>query len=418
MKKKELKNYLKKIHPNFVDDEWLTKFRGQLGFFVDNYPARERVRRQFFNFNLIYNFKFATVLAAIFVVLFGSIGAVSAAQGSMPGDLLYPIKIVSEKIIIGVAPKTQKLSLSSTFAGRRVSEAQFLVNQGERINDVAVINLLNEYEKYTKKIQNILENDLAVGAVRGDNTELIQQLTMNNKDQEAALQRLHVQVNISLRPAVTTAEINQIGSKKFIIKMDLTPSLSSTTRVLAPASGDSHVKEVNIPPPITLGNVLNDQKSSVPEINSVPPPRVVNSDITGDLELSTKAKEQIDLAENNINKLDIIEDEFLVNYPNNGLSASYAVKYGELLNKMVNTKEFYKVGNYHDALEWANDVQRMANELILSLEKSAINLRLKINSQPIMINPPMKVNPNLNPIEARENLPVKTEQLRIQPRGD
>lgn len=63
------------------------------------------------------------VLAIIGFVAGGSIASVSAAEQSMPGDFLYPLKIVHEQASIMLAKsKTDKLKLKTEFVGRRVVE--------------------------------------------------------------------------------------------------------------------------------------------------------------------------------------------------------------------------------------------------------------------------------------------------------
>lgn len=63
------------------------------------------------------------VVSIIIVALGGSIASVSASERSLPGDLLYPIKIVAEQTrLVFTTNKSSKLKLKTEFVERRVSE--------------------------------------------------------------------------------------------------------------------------------------------------------------------------------------------------------------------------------------------------------------------------------------------------------
>ena len=66
----------------------------------------------------------ALITASIITTVFGgSLLGVSASERSVPGDLLYPIKIASEQTQLALTPdKADKLRLKTEFVGRRVDE--------------------------------------------------------------------------------------------------------------------------------------------------------------------------------------------------------------------------------------------------------------------------------------------------------
>ncbi len=84
----------------------------------------------------IYSFQFinARVLAplAVLVVVFAGAGTAAAAQGTLPGDLLYPVKVsVNEAIEVALATTpVARAQVESSLAQRRVEEAEALAAQG------------------------------------------------------------------------------------------------------------------------------------------------------------------------------------------------------------------------------------------------------------------------------------------------
>lgn len=82
---------------------------------------------------------FATVLV-VGVIFSGSFVAVSAAQTSLPGDTLYPVKLSVEKAKIGIAfSQEKKAILQLAFAGTRLEEVSRLLEgkEEERAENIA-----------------------------------------------------------------------------------------------------------------------------------------------------------------------------------------------------------------------------------------------------------------------------------------
>lgn len=65
------------------------------------------------------------------IIILGASGVSFAAQGALPGELLYPVKIATEKVRVATAQNdVQKTELRLEFAGRRLNEVQALINKG------------------------------------------------------------------------------------------------------------------------------------------------------------------------------------------------------------------------------------------------------------------------------------------------
>jgi hypothetical protein len=74
---------------------------------------------------------YASAFAAVLIAALGT-GTAYAAQGALPGDLLYPVKInINERVEVKLAlGDTAKAQAEAALAGRRVSEAQELEAEG------------------------------------------------------------------------------------------------------------------------------------------------------------------------------------------------------------------------------------------------------------------------------------------------
>lgn len=72
------------------------------------------------------------------IIIFGSwVATVNASFGSIPGDLLYPVKLVSERMQITLAATDeQKARLHTEFAGRRLREVMEIASAPEVGNEV------------------------------------------------------------------------------------------------------------------------------------------------------------------------------------------------------------------------------------------------------------------------------------------
>jgi hypothetical protein len=82
-------------------------------------------------------------IAVVFAILLGGTTAtVYAAQGSMPGQLLYSVKLLSEDIRLGLTSEPQaELTLISELVNRRLEEIDYLVLSGEDVPDYVVDRL-------------------------------------------------------------------------------------------------------------------------------------------------------------------------------------------------------------------------------------------------------------------------------------
>ncbi len=93
--------------------------------------------------------RLAAFLAVALFALSSIGGTVYAAQGSLPDDLLYPLKTLTEDIQIGLeSDPEERLDLYVSFANRRLEEIEAQVLAGEKISP----NALARLEKLSKKM--------------------------------------------------------------------------------------------------------------------------------------------------------------------------------------------------------------------------------------------------------------------------
>lgn len=108
--------------------------------------------RSNFNFltkNFMKAFLVKPLSAVLGVLIVGGIGTSFAAQGSMPGDVLYPVKVnFNEKVVAMVQLSTKaKAEVASAQAQTRLDEAEKLAEQGKLNSDVQTELTANFQEK-------------------------------------------------------------------------------------------------------------------------------------------------------------------------------------------------------------------------------------------------------------------------------
>lgn len=82
----------------------------------------------------------AKVLVAVVLMLGAAVGAVSATQESLPGSLLYPVKVQYEDWqLAAVQDSESKAGLSLAYAQNRIGEAERLVEQGREIPETVSV---------------------------------------------------------------------------------------------------------------------------------------------------------------------------------------------------------------------------------------------------------------------------------------
>jgi hypothetical protein len=105
--------------------------------------------------------RWATAMTAVMLVFVLGGGAVLAADSSMPGSPLYPLKILTENISLKLAGSDiEKAELSLTFADRRVEEINYLI-ENDKLTEKNMEATADRYIAYVNQV-NSLSSEQAV----------------------------------------------------------------------------------------------------------------------------------------------------------------------------------------------------------------------------------------------------------------
>jgi hypothetical protein len=130
--------------------EFRERARYQLQAALREKAAAKTARK--FSFSWNWQPRWAVALTAVVILLAGGSGTVLASNNSMPGQLLYAVKLASEKVKLAVATSsTAKAEVYAGLAERRVNEIVYLAanSEPERISqvtknlDVCLTNISN-----------------------------------------------------------------------------------------------------------------------------------------------------------------------------------------------------------------------------------------------------------------------------------
>jgi len=146
--------YLQRIQPN---TSWLQSQRSFLLSEISRSQQQVKERKNLlvfplFNFSKIFRPAFALAFSIIVLASsLGTVGIISAAQNSLPGDLLYPIKTVLEKTqFTFTADQASRTKLSIKFATQRIDEFNQLIDKSESKE-----NIQKTVKKFTQELVNV-----------------------------------------------------------------------------------------------------------------------------------------------------------------------------------------------------------------------------------------------------------------------
>ncbi len=126
-------------------------------------PGGEVTRQKYHNIFRVWQYKpvmkaLVAVLLAFAVILAGSSFTVFASQGSLPGQVLYPVKSWSEDVRFSLTSSTDtKLRLTLNLTNRRMEEISVLLASGKKVN-----------EQTTDRFQRELDDALQLAAQLDD----------------------------------------------------------------------------------------------------------------------------------------------------------------------------------------------------------------------------------------------------------
>ncbi|KKQ80710.1 MAG: hypothetical protein UT02_C0003G0009 [Parcubacteria group bacterium GW2011_GWC2_38_7] len=136
---------------------------------INLYMAENPVERRSFSFNLLMNKNYMIPAIIIALLLATSGGTVAAAENSLPGDMLYGVKLhVNERMMSAIAISDDaEADMQSRFSERRLQEYNQMLN-GKRWSvemEQTLADRLSEYQETTlaliEQLRKEGKNDLA-----------------------------------------------------------------------------------------------------------------------------------------------------------------------------------------------------------------------------------------------------------------
>lgn len=169
-----------------VSETPFQRLNGWISGIINPFRRKERVQ--------MFSILTALVVAVTFVI--GGAGAtVYAAQGSLPDEALYPVKMFSEEMRVNLAADPQsQVKLLLNFADQRVEEMAALLSQGEPVPQ-AVQERLQQQLEYALKTTARLDGDkmlqlMAASRLRMSNQlRILSQLQLGDPVQGAQTQQ-------------------------------------------------------------------------------------------------------------------------------------------------------------------------------------------------------------------------------------
>lgn len=144
-------------------------------------------------------FRVATMVAAVVVVALGMSVTTVWANQSLPGDLLYPVKLTTERVQVSLTTNDEaRAKLAAEFAGKRVDELQALTRlSGDQPATVAaaVQTTLANYQK------NLTEVHSTLTTLRASHSDSAAQTAALVNDRLAASSAKLEEVKRSVSPA-------------------------------------------------------------------------------------------------------------------------------------------------------------------------------------------------------------------------
>lgn len=190
------------------DKDWLAKNKLLLFEFVKNYPVREAVSGRQPNLERYLKLilkPMPIIVGVLIAALLGGGGVAYASQNSLPGDTLYPVKLVTEDLQTAIAWNPEKkMELEAKFANRRLEEIKKLQGRlkkkGDEIPKEVVEKALNQANKRLEKAQERIEK-MEEGALKEKALEAASRLEKALETHEQILSDLAGEVP---KPALET----------------------------------------------------------------------------------------------------------------------------------------------------------------------------------------------------------------------
>lgn len=258
MKFKKLKQFKKQMQNVLLETEEKEQIKKDLVAFMQANPVRKNeANRRISEMEIKRLFLFFTQknmyasIAAILIILTGT-GTAFAAENTLPGDTLYPIKVhVNEPVLGAMALSLQaKANWESKVAERRLDEAAALVAIGRLSTDVET-KLETRVQEQTKKIKNRIEKLEAEGNTEVA-AEISARLETTLKLHEQLLEKLEASNEVTkadIKPLVKHIQDEALAINTLRVKLDAQVDTKAETGMKMAAknrmeNSQKHIAEV------------------------------------------------------------------------------------------------------------------------------------------------------------------------------
>ncbi len=169
-------------------------------------------------------------LAVVVVILsLAGWGATSASAASLPGDLLYPIKRLSEQVAVALTPAIDLPNLHTTMAQRRLTEYTDLAARGE-LQPALLVEAVAE-------LDTVLRQAEISGTVPPQ--AAVEQVSRQVEDQLQAASERVASLSIEQQQAVQLAHTRVAATRERMV--ELMRAYPPATPPGGPSDGDGHV---------------------------------------------------------------------------------------------------------------------------------------------------------------------------------
>jgi len=195
-----LKNIFKQIRQAPLAEPYLKTLKNDLSNYIKENPP---VLNKEIKYNFATKLRLAPVYISIFIFLIVSGGLTAFSQTSLPGDILYPIKLASENIPLILANPETKTKIHLALAQKRINEMQRTSNNQNL--DIAFLNLDEHLNMAKGKISDISLNQKL--------SNIDNQYRQINK-QIAANTTKNINPSVAASPPALSVDIKTTGNKK------------------------------------------------------------------------------------------------------------------------------------------------------------------------------------------------------------
>jgi hypothetical protein len=144
-----------------MSEDEKAEMRNNLSVYINNNPLNPvKTPSPYFSF-FSFNVRRSFVMVSVLVLIFGVSGtAVFASEESLPGDLLYPVKVKITEPLVGVVTfnKNAKINWEAKKANRRLKEAENLVQQN-RLNTKSIQEIESRFNEHAENFNKLAEQE-------------------------------------------------------------------------------------------------------------------------------------------------------------------------------------------------------------------------------------------------------------------